>query len=424
MSVFIATFIYLTLKLTCLGSALAVAQTESSTGYQVHLSLAGSPANAYVITWLTNTTVAMPIVALEAGLLRVNLTATTETFVDGGSLHRTQYVHRATTPVLEAGHIAMYHCTVDDKGTFTPLLRFRTVEAMGPSSRFTLYGDFGLTNPVSLPNLLTELEQSRSDVLVHIGDFAYDMQDENATRGDAWFNLVEPIYSAQPVMVVPGNHEAAYDFLNYRKRFSMPQRSQTNNYFYSWDFGPVHWVAYNTEAYFEPSKQNETQEMLAFVEKDLQQATARRKDTPWIVAYGHRPMYCSAWHFQGCSRADQSWKQNLEDLFYKYEVDLVFEGHAHAYERLWPVYNLTVLNGTEGDPYHNARAPIHVITGAAGCDEFLHNFSRSPKGPWSAVRVLAYGIAHLDVHNATHAYIEQIFTPNGSVADSFWVTKG
>ena len=29
---------------------------------------------------------------------------------------------------------------------------------------------------------------------------------------------------------------------------------------------------------------------------------------------------------------------SMEDLFYKYGVDLQFYAHEHSYERMWPVY--------------------------------------------------------------------------------------
>ncbi len=33
----------------------------------------------------------------------------------------------------------------------------------------------------------------------------------------------------------------------------------------------------------------------------------------------------------------------IEDMFYKYGVDLQFWAHEHSYERLWPIYNFTVM---------------------------------------------------------------------------------
>ena len=40
-------------------------------------------------------------------------------------------------------------------------------------------------------------------------------------------------------------------------------------------------------------------------------------------------------------------KRSMEDLFYKYHVNVAFSGHVHAYERFLPMYkNVTTLNAT------------------------------------------------------------------------------
>lgn len=44
-------------------------------------------------------------------------------------------------------------------------------------------------------------------------------------------------------------------------------------------------------------------------------------------------------------------------------VDVALWGHEHIYERLWPVYDYKVMNGT--NPYYNIPAPVHIISGAA-----------------------------------------------------------
>jgi len=58
---------------------------------------------------------------------------------------------------------------------------------------------------------------------------------------------------------------------------------------------------------------------------------------------------------------------SLEGLFYKYGVDVILEAHEHSYERLWPVYNEHVT----ADNYIDPKAPVHLISGTAGCNEFL-----------------------------------------------------
>jgi hypothetical protein len=40
-------------------------------------------------------------------------------------------------------------------------------------------------------------------------------------------------------------------------------------------------------------------------------------------------------------------KKSMEDLFYKYHVNVAFSGHVHAYERFLPIYkNMTTVNAT------------------------------------------------------------------------------
>ena len=62
-------------------------------------------------------------------------------------------------------------------------------------------------------------------------------------------------------------------------------------------------------------------------------------------------------------------------------------GHQHSYERLWPVFDHDVRNGTaDADtPYTDPGAPVHVTTGSAGCKE-RHAAWRWPKPEFSAFR--------------------------------------
>ncbi|KAJ8868601.1 hypothetical protein PR048_030139 [Dryococelus australis] len=55
----------------------------------------------------------------------------------------------------------------------------------------------------------------------------------------------------------------------------------------------------------------------------------------------------------------------LEDMMYKHGVDMMIWAHEHSYERLWPLYNYVVLNGSYEQPYVNPNAPVHVTTGSA-----------------------------------------------------------
>ncbi|UYV74644.1 ACP7 [Cordylochernes scorpioides] len=58
-------------------------------------------------------------------------------------------------------------------------------------------------------------------------------------------------------------------------------------------------------------------------------------------------------------------KYALEEVFFKYGVDLEIWAHEHTYERTWPLYNQTVYNGSLAFPYTNPGAPTHLITGSS-----------------------------------------------------------
>lgn len=75
----------------------------------------------------------------------------------------------------------------------------------------------------------------------------------------------------------------------------------------------------------------------------------------------------------------------LEKLFLDSGVDVQLYAHQHSYERLWPIYNFEVKNGSYEKPYDNAKAPIHIITGSAGCKEEHAKFIKDAP-EWSAFR--------------------------------------
>lgn len=161
----------------------------------------------------------------------------------------------------------------------------------------------------------------------------------------------------------------------------------TQNLMYSFNMGPVHFVGINTEVYY--YSQDYGKEMiithLNWLKKNLKEATKprNRKLRPWIITYGHRPMYCSNENNDDCTKCESLVRVGLEDLFYKYGVDVEIWAHEHSYERLWPIYNHTVYNGSLNAPYTNPGAPVHIVTGSAGCREGREPFLEET-AEWSA----------------------------------------
>lgn len=149
-----------------------------------------------------------------------------------------------------------------------------------------------------------------------------------------------------------------------------------NNHFYSFDVGPVHFISFSTEYYFFVEYGwTQIGNQFRWLEEDLAEANKpeNRAKRPWIVTMGHRPMYCSTDDRDDCRDNESIIRRGLpilhafglEDLFYKYGVDIEIYGHEHLYERMFPLYNQTVYNGSLADPYVEPKAPVHIITGSA-----------------------------------------------------------
>ena len=154
----------------------------------------------------------------------------------------------------------------------------------------------------------------------------------------------------------------------------MPGDSE--NMFYSFNVGPVHFISVSTEYYY---FLNYGFKMLVkqynWLVADLEEAAKpeNRAKQPWIVLVGHRPMYCTTKDKDDCSKRTTFTRVGLpphglfgmEELLMRFNVDLAIWAHEHDYERFWPMYDYKVLNGSLEQPYVNPRGPVQLITGSA-----------------------------------------------------------
>lgn len=362
--------------------------------------------------------------------LRSTISGSSHVFIDGGPLKRSQFIHRVTLPGTLAKSTRYNYTVGSDKG-WSPVHNFvvPSTEANLPIS-VAIFGDMGTENAQSLPYLQKDVDQDLYDALIHVGDFAYDMDSQNGLIGDQFMRQIESIAGYVPYMVCVGNHEEQYNFSNYRNRFSMPGDSE--NLWYSFDLGPVHFISINTEVYYFLNYGiKNIVKQYQWLEEDLKRAVANRENRPWIVIFGHRPMYCSNHNDADCNNNEAIIRVGLplthffglENLFYEHGVDLLIWAHEHSVERLLPIYDFKILNGSIAQPYTNPKAPVHLITGSAGCNEGKTDFV-GERPPWSAFHSSDYGYTKMKAFNKTHLYFEQISVDQeGQVIDSYWIIK-
>ncbi|CAD5113759.1 DgyrCDS2925 [Dimorphilus gyrociliatus] len=402
---------------------------------QIHLSLGESP-NEMVVTWITQQNTNSTIVEYGEKEFDKFEKGSSIKFTDGGPERREFFNHRVVLRDLKPGTMYIYHCGSPDGG-WSSVYFFRAIkDGSHWSPRFAIYGDMGNVNAQSLSRLQEEVQRGHFDAILHVGDFAYNLDTDDAKVGDAFMNQIQSIAAYVPYMTCAGNHEQNYNFSNYMSRFSMPKaQGDGHNMFFSFDIGPVHFISFSSEYYyFTKYGWNQIANQYRWLESDLKKANLpeRRKKTPWIIAMFHRPLYCSnADDPEHCTNAENIIRigfpfgedYGIEKLLYKYGVDVAFQAHEHAYERMWPVYNLTVCNGSANNPYLNPSAPVHIVTGSAGCQEGVDPFLPLPN-TWSAFHSDDYGYARMTVLNSSHLHIEQVSDDqNGKVIDSMTLIK-
>lgn len=399
---------------------------------QVHIAV-GDSSDKMTIVWSTFNDTADSTVLYGKNGLDEKATGVSSKFIDGGLEKRFQFIHRVTLKGLQPLTNYTYKVGSTTSG-YSKVYSFRTWpagEKWSPS--LALFGDMGVVNAQSLTRLYTDAAAGMYDAILHVGDMAYDMRDDNARNGDKFLNLIEPLASKLPYMTCPGNHEWAYNFSNYKNRFWMPGDDEKKTFF-SFNMGPVHFVSVSTELWFYPQwGLMPAVEQYRWLEKDLAEANKpeNRQKQPWIVIYGHRPMYCSNDDNDDCTHHESLVRIGIpilnifgmENLIYKYGVDVAIWAHEHSYERLWPVFNRKVFNGSYDKPYTNPGAPVHIITGSAGCKERHDNFDHKVDD-WSAFRSDDYGYSRMKVYNSTHLYMEFVSDDKGgAIIDRLTVVK-
>lgn len=199
---------------------------------------------------------------------------------------------------------------------------------------------------------------------VNMGDLVDNGQDASQWR--AWFNSVSLFSDAVPLAPVIGNHEA-YSLewkeclpVSYTHLFNVPQNGLAKypNQFYSFDYGPVHFVVLDTN--FPEMKKFQPDllaDELSWLEKDLAASKAQ-----WKVVLMHRDIFLYGFGPESGRAQTKThfldFSYQLMPVFEKYKVDAVLTAHLHTYRRRVPLQNFA--------PAPQGSGITYILTGVAG----------------------------------------------------------
>jgi len=441
----------------CLAQAAFILRADYFLPQQIHVALGDTP-DEMVFTWTTfddpiqSGSLVLIGEASHPSQFYRNASGEAYTFTDCGEEQTNRTIHVVHVNNLKASQLYYYqvgdvHTGFSAVYSFTTAPDKQTLDGTLPHT-FIMYGDMGTTNTQACGPVTQTVLDGDINAVIHIGDFAYDMYEGNGSNGDRFMDDISVIGANTPYMVGMGNHEVYYNFSHYTQRFRgqplpkapAPQTVDTesgvcpNNWYYSFNYGLVHFVSVSSEIYFDFPWMIADQ--YAWLENDLATAMSNRSQAPWIVVYHHRPLYCTGEGGEcndqantmrnGVLSSNKTYKYSLEALYYKYGVDLVYSGHVHNYERLYDVYQEETDQRTV-----NMTATTYVVVGAAGNREGHHPFNKSMSNvSWSAYRTLTFSFAKVTVHNATHLHHQQIAADSqlppaeqGVAVDDVWFVQ-
>ena len=244
--------------LALVAAVLPATLAQSTMPEQIHLSL-GQSQNDWWCSWVTfaSTPASYLLYGTDPSAMKLTAAATDMLFVDEGKAQTKRWMHEAAMPGLAPDTTYYYAIYINATATAaaSTIYNFSTIATTAGYTtplRIAMYGDYGWKNMQSHDRLLAESRAGNLDLIVHAGDFAYNLDDEDGNRGDMFMNGQQDFLAHTPMQVCAGNHEDAYNFSHYRARFHMPgdESGSGTNLYSSFNVGPVHFVSIDTELYF------------------------------------------------------------------------------------------------------------------------------------------------------------------------------
>ncbi len=308
-----------------------------------------------VVSWATDKTGVSDIrYSLDQDYSNV-VSATNSTY-DG------KYWHAATITGLTAD-TTYYYKTYTGGYDVTPwsAITFTTaLESTALRLTFIAFGDSrpgGESSPPSQAALdvAAEMDRHSVDLALHTGDIVFtggicsgnDSAWNQYVR--AYFDLYRQNMGHVPFYPSVGNHElngGSCGYQGYTDVYYLPENASPGDEekYYSFDWGNSHFVALDTN-------QNYSAGSIQYnwLVNDLQASTQS-----WKFVFFHHPAYSSGLH-----SSTSGVQTHLVPIFETYDVDVVFSGHDHHYERTYPILNNTCTTPQDG-------GVVYYVTGGGG----------------------------------------------------------
>lgn len=200
----------------------------------------------------------------------------------------------------------------------------------------------------------------QADFIADIGDIVDN--GESDWQWDNWYAGIEDLLPRCLFVPVMGNHEC-YDLdwkdclpLGYLHQFSLPVNNSRNflGYYYSFDYGPVHFLVLNTQFQeLDALRPGLLEEQLAWMRQDI-----ARNNRPWKIVLMHKDIL-SYNEYNPYTQGIGGLNDIAHDFMKSFDtlkIDLVLTGHMHTYRNRGHIYDFKP----------SEQGPVYVLCGLSG----------------------------------------------------------
>ncbi len=246
----------------------------------------------------------------------------------------------------------LYHYAVQLGFAQTPDHDFITAPLANIPFSFVAYGDSRSDPlyPLGVPNrfhevVVDQMKLHAFDFLLNVGDIVNDGYD--ILLWEIALEEIAPISAEYPYYPILGNHERGHELGVsgedvFSMLFSNPGQASgsDNELYYSFDYSNAHFTVLDTNTDIDPES-----EQGQWLRADLE-AACNNTNILWKFLLFHHPPFSSSLVGIGDERSLLTW-EFIPPIAQEFEVDIVFAGHQHCYERSFKdgVYYIVSGNG-------------------------------------------------------------------------------
>lgn len=265
--------------------------------------------------------------------------------------------HRVDFGALKPDTVYAYR--VRGHGTWSEWFQFRTASSTFERFRFLYLGDAQNRIRSQVSRVMRQAWRDAPDarLVIHVGDLVNTRGGIDDDEWGEWFHAGGPMLAMTPHLPVAGNHEyrkrgdGSYDALtpHWAAQFPMPENGarELPSSTYTVDMMGVRFIVLDSTAALALGQVE--------AQRDWLESVLSKGDQVWTVVVHHHPMMSVT-----AGRDNAPLREQWQPLFERHGVDLVLQGHDHAYGR-------SVLPTMSG---HDAHGTAYVVS-VAGPKQYL-----------------------------------------------------